>query len=72
MIKPTVKSVTQLPQGKQVAKPTVHSAYSERKSREYHESVLTQADNTRSIQRMNPTKTKPNALTVSELPGLAN
>ena len=70
--KPTVKSVTQLPKTKQVKQDVVHSAFSESRSRHYHDTVLAQADNTRPIKKMNPTKTKPNSLTVSTLPGLAN
>jgi hypothetical protein len=74
VVKPTVKSVTQLSKTKSVAKPeqTQHSAFSEQRSRHYHDTVLAQADNTRPIKRLNPTKTRPNSLTVSALPGLAN
>jgi hypothetical protein len=70
--KPTVKPMTQLPKTKQVKKDTVHSAFSDARSRHYHDSVVAQADNTRPIKRLNPTKTKPNSLTVSAYPGLAN
>jgi hypothetical protein len=70
--KPTVKPMTQLPKTEQVKKDTVHSAFSESRSRHYHDSVLAQADNTKPIKRLNPTKTKPNKLTVTSYPGLAN
>lgn len=70
MIKPTAKPVNQLPKGKQVKREPVavastlpHSEHSQRRSKQYHESV---------IERMNPTKTKPNSLTVTSYPGLAN
>ena len=63
MIKPTVKPVSQLPKTRQVATDTVHSAYSDRKSKEYHAST---------VDNLNPTKTKPNKLTVTSYPGLAN
>ncbi len=59
-----VKSMNQQPKTKpQAPRETVHSAYSDRKSKEYHATV---------VDKMNPTKTKPNGLTVSEMPGLAN
>ena len=70
--KPTVKSVTQLPKTRSPRTETVHSAFSESRSRHYHDTVLAQADNTKPIKRLNPSKTKPNSLTVSTLPGLAN
>ena len=70
--KPTVKPMTQLPKTAQVKKDTVHSAFSESRSRHYHDSVLAQADNTAPIKKMNPTKTKSNKLTVTSYPGLAN
>lgn len=71
-VKPTVKSMTQLPKTDTQPKDTVHSAFSDKRSRHYHDTVLAQANNTKAIKRMNPTKTKPNSLTVSTLPGLAN
>lgn len=70
--KPTVKPMTQLPKTRQVKQDTVHSAFSESRSKHYHDSVLAQADNTAAIKKMNPTKTKPNKLTVTSYPGLAN
>ncbi len=60
---PPVKPVNQLPKTRQVKNETVHSAYSDRKSKEYHASV---------VDKMNPTKRPPNDLIVSEMPGLAN
>lgn len=66
MIKPTAKPQMQLPKIKQVKHPVVnnsHSAHSERKSKHYHTSI---------VDKMNPTKTPPNSMTVTELPGLAN
>ena len=63
MIKPTVKPVSQLPKTRQVSTDTVHSAYSDRKSKQYHASM---------VDNLNPTKTKPNKLTVTSYPGLAN
>ncbi len=70
--KPTVKPMTQLPKTKQVKNETVHSAFTDQRSRHYHDTVLAQADNTRPIKRLNPTKTKPNSMTVTAYPGLAN
>jgi hypothetical protein len=70
--KPTVKPMTQLPKTKQVKNETVHSAFTDQRSRHYHDTVLAQADNTRPIKRLNPTKTKPNSMTETAYPGLAN
>jgi hypothetical protein len=70
--KSTVKPVNQLSKTAKVKKDTVHSAFSESRSRHYHDSVLAQADNTAPIKRLNPTKTKSNKLTVTSYPGLAN
>ena len=72
MIKPTVKSMTQLPKTRQ-AQPTVHSEYNARRSEDYHQRVVSR-DSARQdpVRRMNPTRTKPNELTVTQLPGLAN
>jgi hypothetical protein len=70
--KPTVKPVSQLPKTAQAKKDQVHSAFNDARSRHYHDSVLAQADNTKPIKRLNPTKTKPNSMTVSAYPGLAN
>ena len=70
--KPTVKPMTQLPKTAQVKKDTVHSAFTDQRSRHYHDTVLAQADNTGPIKKMNPTKTKSNKLTVTSYPGLAN
>ena len=66
MIKPTVKPMTQLPKTKQVVherEETAHSEHNQRKSNEYHATT---------VDKMNPTKTKPNKLTVTSYPGLAN
>lgn len=71
-IKPTAKPQMQLPRTRQVKNEVVHSAFSDSRSRHYHDTVLAQADNTKPIKELNPTKTKPNKLTVSALPGLAN
>jgi hypothetical protein len=70
--KPTVKPMTQLPKTRQVKNEVVHSAFSDQRSRHYHDSVLAQADNTRPIKKLNPTRTRSNRLTVSAYPGLAN
>ena len=70
--KPTVKPMTQLPKTKQTKKDQVHSAFTDQRSRHYHDTVVAQADNTRPIKRLNPTKTKPNSMTVTAYPGLAN